>query len=314
VFVDFNWTPLQSLTVSPGFKYVNFKRTINAAEDTLTVNGASDVAPVYGSNTYSSPLYFLTVNEKLTPDWSIYGQYATSFLIPQLSDLQVPGVSLQHLVPETTVTYQGGTVFSKGRITTDADAYLIVANNTNISCTIPNPEGGYESATCNAGKVRYSGVEGEAAYALPVGMTLFVNGSINDAKQMAQLANVAAGIAGNPAQELAGVPKWTYALGGIYASGPWHFSADYKQVGDEVVAGGLGGKQIKVPAYDTINAAISYNFSRYQVKLQGFNLADHRNLINYVPSGNETTLYQANGGVYTFQSGLEIDLSLSARF
>jgi hypothetical protein len=33
-----------------------------------------------------------------------------------------------------------------------------------------------------------------------------------------------------------------------------------------------------------------------------------------VPSGNETALFQSNGGFYTYQSGREIDLTLVARY
>jgi len=314
VFVDFDWTPIDQLKISPGFKYVNFRRTINAAEDTLTVNGASVVGPINGSNTYDSPLYFLTANYKITPSWSFYGQYATSFLIPQLSELQVPGVNLQKLAPETTTNYQTGTVFSKGRLTVDADLYLIVANNTNVSCNVPNGLGGVDAASCNAGKVHYDGFEGEGAYAFTNGLTLFINGSINNARQFAQAANAATGLAGNPAQELAGVPAWTDALGGLYRNGQWQASLTYKQVGNEMVAGALNGKQIRLPVYDTVNGDIAYNFSRFQIKVQIFNLFDHRQIINYVPSGSETGLFQTNGGFYTYQSGREIDATLTARF
>ena len=314
VFVDFYWRPLDNLTITPGFKYVNFKREINASEDgSVTPSGGE--GSLKGTNTYSSPLYFLTANYKITPFWSAYGQFATSFLIPQLAELQVPGVELQHLKPETTTNYQLGTVFSRGALTADADVYLVDAANTNVACQAPDPVGGgTEAATCNAGKVRYSGVEGEAAYALPFGLSLFVNGSVNDAKQFTQTANVAEGIAGNPAQQLAGTPKWTAAAGAMYSSGPWKASVTYKQVGDEVVAGAAGGIQLRVPDYDTINAAGSYDFGRFTVKLQGFNLLDRRALTNYVPSGNETALFQANGGFYTYQSGREILLTLVARF
>jgi iron complex outermembrane receptor protein len=319
VFIDFDWTPLDNLKISPGFKYVNFRREINAAEDTLTVNGASTIGPIRGTNTYDSPLYFLTGNYKILPVWSVYAQFATSFLIPQLSDLQVPGVNLQHLQPETTVTYQTGTVYSHGSITADADVYLIDAANTNVSCTIPDPSGGFDAATCNAGKVVYSGFEGEGAYALRFGLTLFVNGSINNARQQAQAANVASGIAGNPDQELANVPESTAAVGGLYAHGPWQASLTFKEVGGEVVYGATtsaqpSGVQIRLPSYNTMNAAVDYNFGAFQIKLQGFNLLDKRTLTTYTPSGSETGLYQTNGGEYTFQSGREVQLTLAAKF
>ena len=130
-FIDFDWSPLPNLKISPGFKYVNFTRTLDAQEDTLTdtVKGksVSVIGSILGTNTYNSPLYFLTANYKITPSLALYGQYATSFLIPQLSELQVLGVSLQNLKPETTTNYQTGLVYSKGPISWDADLYLIDA-------------------------------------------------------------------------------------------------------------------------------------------------------------------------------------------
>jgi iron complex outermembrane receptor protein len=231
-----------------------------------------------------------------------------------LSELQVPGVNLQNLKPETTTNYQAGTVYTRGSITADADVYLIDAANTNVPCNIPDPNGGTDAASCNAGKVRYSGVEGEAAYAFPFGLSLFVNGSINNAKQLANPGNAAEGIPSNPAQELANTPSWTDAVGAIYAHGPWQASVTYKQVGNEVVAGAAHGAQLKLPSYDTINGAVAYSFGHFQIKLQGFNLLDRRQITNYVPSGSETALYQASGGFYTFQSGRELDVTLVARY
>jgi len=313
-FVDFIWTPLDNLKISPGFKYVNFKRTIDAEEDTLTINGASEIGPIQGSNTYQHPLYFLTTNYKILPWYSVYAQYATSFLIPQLSELQVPGVNLQHLQPETTTNYQAGMVYTRGRVTMDGDYYLINAANTNVACDIADPNGGVDAASCNAGKVRYSGFEGEAAYAFPIGVTVFFNGSTNGARQAAQAANVSEGISGNPGQTLAGVPEWTDAMGALYARGPWHASLTYKQVGNEYVAGGKGGLQLKLPSYDTINGDAAYSFSRFQIKLQVFNLLDKRQIVNYVPSGSETALFQSDGGFYTYQSGREIQLTIVGKF
>jgi len=315
VFIDFDWTPLANLKISPGFKYVNFTRTISALDDAVAVG----VGPIEGTNTYASPLYFLTANYKVTSFFSAYAQYATSFLIPQLSTLDVPGVSLQHLQPETTTNYQTGVVYSRGPVTWDADFYLINARNTNVGCTVPDPQGGFEAATCNAGTVHYSGFEGQGAWLLsiPTGLTVFVNGSINNARQLAQAPNVPEGIAGNPAQPLATVPDFTAAGGFLYRNGPWQASITYKEVGNQYVAGGLNGAQIKLPTYNTINGDIAYSFlGRYQVKLQVFNLLDKRALINYVPEGNETTLYnpKATTSFYTFQSGREIDGTISVKF
>ena len=315
VFVDFNWTPTDALTISPGFKYVNFRRDVNAAEENY---GGKETGPLEGTNTYNSPLYFLTVNYKILNYWSVYGQFATSFLVPQLAELEVPGVNLQHLTPETTTNYQLGTVYSRGALTADADVYLVDAANANVPCDVV-ADGETEAASCNAGKVNYNGVEGEAAYTLPIGLTFFANGSINDAVQAAQAPNIPAGIGGNPRQELAATPRWTDAVGLLLHHDAWRASLTYKQVGSAVVyntpASGFP-QGIKLPAYDTVNGSLAYDFKNFQIKLQCFNLLNRRALTNYVPEAGETTLYNpaATTAFYTFQSGRELQLTLVARY
>lgn len=314
-FVDFNWTPINSLTVSPGFKYVNFSRTVAGAVEAYP---NKTIGPSYGTNNYNSPLYFFTANYKIFPFWSVYGQFATSFLIPQLAELEVPGVTLQSLKPQTTNNYQIGTVYSRGPITADVDGYVIDSFNTNLPCEITDPSTGLlEQASCNVGNVRYSGAEGEAAYTLPFGLTFFANGSINDAKQSAQAANAATGAAASPAQEVAGVPKWTDAAGILFAHGPWHASLSYKQVGDQVVYTSKTDNRYVVPSYDTWNASAAYDFRNFEIKVQAFNLFDRRALINYAPSKSYSgPLYSTSDktGFYEFQSGRELQVTLVARY
>ena len=314
VFADFDWRPIDNLTISPGFKYVDFTRNVDAQDE--NVGGGSKNQALVASNTYTSPLYFATVNYKIRPDWSVYGQYATSFLIPSLSALYVTGASLQGLKPETTTSYQAGTVYTHGDITFDADVYRIDATNLYNSCNIPDPTtanpGATTSGFCNFGKASYSGVEGEAAYAFNFGLTLFGNGSLNSAKQLANAANPAAGIAANPAQELANAPKWTEAVGAIYTHGQWQASVTYKQVGSYVNY--ANGVTFHLPSYDTLNGSLGYDFGRFQMKVQGFNLLDKRTITSYTPSGSATALYANDGSIYTFQAGRELSVTLVAKF
>ncbi len=64
-FVDFNWRVTDKLTISPGFKYVDFTRGVNATNE--NVGGGAKNQPLVATNTYSSPLYFLTANYKIEP-------------------------------------------------------------------------------------------------------------------------------------------------------------------------------------------------------------------------------------------------------
>ena len=304
IFADFNWRPTDNLTISPGIKYVDFTRNVNAAHE--NVGGGAKNQALVASNNYSSPVYFLTANYKIQPDWSIYGQYATSFLIPSLSALYVTGASLQSLKPENTTNYQAGTVFTHGNITADLDIYRIDATNLYLACNIPDPIPGNPNATtagfCNIGSARYSGIEGEAAYAFDWGLTLFANASSNNAKQL-----------GAGASRIPNAPGWTDAVGGIYTHGPVQASLTYKQVGSYVA---YGATTFHLPSYGTVNGSLGYDFGHFLIKVQGFNLLDKRTVTSFVPSATATQLYAPtdNGSIYTFQAGRELSLTLEAKF
>jgi len=311
-FADFNWRVTDNFTISPGFKYVDFRRNVHATDE--NVGGGTKNQGLLASNTYTSPLYFLTANYRIQPDWSVYGQYATSFVVPSLSALYVTGANLQSLKPQYTTNYQAGTVYTHGAITADADVYLIDATNLQVSCTVPNPPGPPEAAFCNAGKARYDGVEGEAAYAFDVGLTLFANGSINNATQLANAANPAAGIAANPQQELANAPAFTVAAGATFHHGPWQGTFTYKQSGPSVVYG--NGVAFHLPGYNTMDLSGAYDFGHFKVQLQIFNLLDQRAITSFVPGASSLSLYQSgdNTGIYTFQAGQQIELTLIGKF
>ncbi len=322
VFADFDWNVTDKLRISPGIKYVDFKRDVAATHE--NVGGGSKNQGLFTTNTYSSPLYFLTANYKIFPYWSVYGQVATSFLIPELSDLYVTGATLQALQSEYTTNYQAGTVYARGDFTADADVYRIDATNLQVSCNIPGTPTG--DAFCNAGKAVFSGVEGEAAYTFPaLGLTLFANGSLNTAKQLANAADPAKGITANPAQELANAPEWTDAAGAILHHGPWSASLTYKQSGAFVNYNTVGTQQFTfhLPGYDTIDGSLGYDFGRFQVKLQGFNLLDKRSITSFTPTGDTTHLFQTtdasntptllNTSIYTFQAGRMLEVTLIAK-
>jgi iron complex outermembrane receptor protein len=298
---------------------VNFTRTIGGTGDTFqgvaplncsienSVQGAETRNCISGSNTYEKPLYFGTINYKITPNWSIYAQTATGFLIPSLTYLYSDGLSLQDLKPTETTNYQGGTVYSQGRFTADADIYKIFVTDQEIA-----------NAACqcyvNGGNAHYSGVEGEVAYLFPFGLTVFANASLNTAK------DVTADMTEPDA------PKWTDALGVLYSYRKMQASLTWKEVGSQVEytapAGGtapdgavlLANQERQIGAYSTINATVGYDFGHFKVKVAAFNLADHRSITSISGSGTTSTGAPSTGDYYTFQAGREILLTLEAKW
>jgi iron complex outermembrane receptor protein len=298
LFADFEIRPFDNLTLTPGIKYVHFRRTVNGVENSLQGDNARGV--ISGSNTYTQPLYFFTGNYKVAPYWSVYAQFATGFLIPALSALYADQLSLNNLKPSKTENYQAGTVFSRGRFTADLDVYKINVSNLEI----PSPNGQY---FINSGNAAYDGIEGEAAYAFPYGITFFINGSLNKAK------NTTAD------QTELNAPKWTDAVGILYDYHRWQASLIWKEVGSQVVYVD-GGKATVTPdgialapnqereigPYNTFNASIGYDFGPVRVKVAGYNLADHRNVTSITgPTA---------GDFFTFQAGREVLATIEAKF
>jgi iron complex outermembrane receptor protein len=331
VFGDFEWRPIENLKISPGFKYIHSKIDVNAADDkintVITAGNQPTTAnePFVASNTYSSPLYFITANYMLRPDWSVYGQVATSFLLPGLGNLYYTGANVQSLQPEKTITYQTGTVFSHGSFTADADVYRIDATNIQTNCNDP---GNSEPALCNAGSGRYSGVEGEAAYALPFGLTVFGNGALISAKQLANAANVLQGLSGNPAEQLPNAPKWTDSFGVVLNHNQWLGSLTYKQSGAYSVystkvnlqtnpALPVLNPRFNFDGYSTFDASAGYDFGNFKIKLQGFNLLDSRAITNFSPTKhttNATAFTASDLSLIEYQAGRELSLTLQAKF
>ena len=214
-------------------------------------------------------------------------------------------------------------VYSRGNFTADADVYRVDATNLLQQCG-----SGVNTAECDVGSAEYNGVEGEAAYAFDFGVTLFGNGSSNTAKQTAGYGQ-GTGV-NNPNAELPNSPRWTDAFGAIYNHGPLQASLIYKQsgayVGGYVDATGAtnNGKALTLPGYNTLDASVAYDFGRFRVKLQAFNLADNRAVTSYAQvtqPNNAVRLFEVNGNdgkpdlsYYEFQAGRELEVTLEAKF
>ena len=76
-----------------------------------------------------------------------------------------------------------------------------------------------------------------------------------------------------------------------------------------------------LPGYYTLDASVGYDFGRFAVKLQAFNLTDVRAVNSFTPGGNSKALFETNGSdgapdsaIYTFQAGRDVELTLIGKF
>ncbi len=216
LFGELEIRPVEALTITPGVKYVNFKRGVDAA-----VNQRSR-SPLDTSATWTKTLPFLTVNWAARSNWSFYGQYAQGMYVPDLSSFYSTSgtlsTALDALKPQTTTNYQVGSVWHGHHVSVDVDGYVVNVNNKIASCTTAGCD---TSLLLNVGQVRYKGVEGQLSVEALRGLTLFGNGSYNAARSVATDAQIAK------------APFTTAAAGLVYVSGGLHVLFSQKYVGPQ---------------------------------------------------------------------------------
>ena len=251
LFADFEWRPLDNLTITPGIKQLHYTRDINAV---IEGDGQSAI----GSRTYNKTMWFITANYRILPSWSLYAQAATGFLVPPVKTLALAHGTISPTAPQTTTTYQVGSVYTKGRLTLDGDYYYIDANNV-----LQKDHSGLFYT--NTGKGRYYGVEAQGAFNIGYGVTAFANGSRNVAREL------------DAGSDYTNAPKSTAAFGLIYDYRKWQASISDKIIGPQLASDGA----TRLSPYSSVDASVSYDLGHIKLKLAVFNLGNGRSVLDY---------------------------------
>jgi iron complex outermembrane receptor protein len=173
-YVQLDLTPIPGLTLTPGLKYAWYERNFDEP-----IN--SDVGePVGYIRTYHALLPSFEARYQVSPALSAYAQVAEGYLGPNRNVLYTNTGYDPDNTPETTWNYQAGFAYQTAALALDADVYLVHFHNLISSHTA-----GPTTIFYNSGGVVYKGVEGEATYNLGAGVSVFGNGSVNDAETTA---------------------------------------------------------------------------------------------------------------------------------
>ncbi|WP_176594103.1 TonB-dependent receptor [Sphingobium sp. EM0848] len=262
LFTELELRPLPGLTITPGFKHVDFERRINAAYN-QTTRYAQNI-----SGDYQADLPFLTVNYAVTDQLSTYAQFAKGFLAPPLSVLYVANPQFSTAAPQKSTNYQAGLVYHGSHLSLDADVYYIdFRNKVTTDPFAPASEG---TVYINAGKAVYKGVEGQATYAFNNGLALFANASRNYAKTNND---------GSPHLQLGNAPYWTAAGGVLFKSGPIRFSLIDKYTGPQSATGD-GDPRYRIGGYNTAILSARYQIGPVRIGLEVNDLFDSTRLTN----------------------------------
>ncbi|HUW37255.1 MAG TPA: TonB-dependent receptor [Rhodocyclaceae bacterium] len=231
-YIDYAWRASEALTITPGLKYVSFRRTLDAA-----VNQKTGL-PYNGGQTWTKVLPALTAHYAIEKNWAAYVQLAKGFQAPNLNSFYKVNPDLGTLNPEETMNYQLGTTWASRRLALSADVYQIDFKNKIVSS--PSGNGTIFS---NAGGATYKGVEGEGTYYVGAGFSLYGNYSLNSAKDKTNN------------QWLPNTPKTTAAAGVTYNQGSLYASLMAKHIGSRF---GDTGETIPLDPYTTVNFSSSY--------------------------------------------------------
>lgn len=159
------------------------------------------------------------------------------------------------------------------RVTFNVAAFYVdwkkVQTNRNLDC-------GYYF-TQNAGKVRSMGLELESRFKLSDALTLGVNGSYTDAEANGSISNAAA----NDGDRVPYFPKYTLAANATYVvpfnDGSLSFSGDFQMRGNSYTEfSETNPLRRKIPAYQTVNASVTYDTGPWELSLFGTNLNNSR--------------------------------------
>ena len=177
-FAEYEWRVTGELSLNAGIKYIKFTRDFNA-----TVNQTSGRQALIASRTDSETTPSLTAHYSFTKEWVAYAEVAKGFqALSEANSFYVANSNLGaiNVKPQLSTNYQVGTVFKHDRFNADFDAYYI--DFKNYAYSGPADASGDPLYYGIAKGAYYSGVEAEATYFLGGGISLYVNGSLNNAQ------------------------------------------------------------------------------------------------------------------------------------
>lgn len=179
-YVEYAWHPIANLTLTPGLKYMWVQRAINAP-----INQTTNLLPAFYSQVYARTLPLATVNYRLAQHWSAYAQFAQGMLTPPLKYFQEDNPQKNVVEPQTTTNYQVGTVYKTNRFNADFDGYYIRSRNLPVTVVNPFQTGPVinqnDQITYTASGAYYYGVEAQGTFFIGNGLSIFANGSRNNA-------------------------------------------------------------------------------------------------------------------------------------
>jgi iron complex outermembrane receptor protein len=223
-------------------RYSSFSRKISAQVNPVTGTQSNS------NNTWNGlqPSFYALYH--VSPNASVYAQYARGFLAPKDKLAYQPNPAAANAIsPQHTTNLQLGGTWKTGAFTMSGDVYHIKFDNF-----FTYSQHGATVVPVGGGSAVFKGVELEGNYVLAGGLSVYANYSHNNQTYAD----------GTPVQY---APDGTYAGGLVYDDSTWYGSLLTKHIGSTWQGGNGGSSYAGIGAYNT-------TYGAYQVA--GFTTTD----------------------------------------
>lgn len=298
-FIEYEWHPIDRLSITPGYKFESFTRKQGA-----TVNQTT-LLPMDYSHTYTANLPFLAARYLVNDNWTVYAQASQGFLAPPVAAYYVTNPGANTVKPQTSDNYQAGFVYKSGRMVVDADVYAINASHFATSYTDPVSK---LTSYIDSGKANYQGIEGSLTYGLVDNLSAYFSGSLSSAKF-------------STGMEIGNAPNYTAAVGAIYDDKRIFGSLLTKFIGDQYGSSNqvAGYETNKVSAYNSTDAVVGFR-TEYLKELGFGQKAELKFGINNIFDNRSTTNISGDpskglsGLTYEFQTARTFYVNFKTEF
>lgn len=331
-YAEYEFHVLPKLNITAGTKFAAYTinvlhhaddgATVGSLTCTLTAPTVACPATITNTGSFTAWLPSLDLNYRLMNNWSIYAQGATGSIVPPSSvyDYNQTAASASAAIPQLatppkqqkSTTYQIGTVFKANKIALDGDAFRVRFQNS-YSSTIDNIPGDVDLGDT----VFYlqpssitEGIEFEGTFVLQPGLSLYLNGTVDNAYYEGTLnANTTSTAQTNPVYEQAPSGLWvaqtptdTEMQGLTYQKSGFDLGIFNKRVGDERVDNGQYHNQAMIPEFSSLGAYFNYTlrnhsiFDQTKIRLSGTNLLDAHTVQSNTLAGSPNLIYLNGGG------------------
>ena len=289
-FAEYEWHATKKLTITAGDKYAYYTMALTQyADNGHIVGNLGGAASVSSSGGSGSNLPSADVNYRLTPNWSIYGQFGKGAEIPPSSLYDVPGGGANvptQAKPQMTTTYQGGTVLKLNRFTLDADYYRVKFQNNYIPLAVANPNNpNYDLNLYYLGPDSVTnGFEAEANAYLGHGLNVYASGTAGKATY------TGSGVPSN--LYVADTPAYTQGLAVTYQAHGFDLGVVEKRVGDHYDDNGTYHNQVYNAPFNNANLFLNYTirnhsiFNESKIRFSVNNLFNDESVLDVAPSNS----------------------------